>query len=1123
MQQRRISAPVSSQLAGPGPAASSAKDVASAGLGKGDDVDKSRAKLNPLTYPKSDEPFNEELFRNPTAEYRGCPFWAWNTKLNKEQLRRQIDVFEAMGLGGFHIHSRVGLDTEYLGAEFLNLVEFCVDYAESKGMLAALYDEDKWPSGTVGGRLTEQYPEHLAKHLLLTPNFKDDTPQHYLVARYSIRLDDSGCLASATVLDRDQNPADGGDLWYAYVENIGIFGYRYVDTMSRPAIKQFIKMTHERYKAKVGNRFGSTIPCIFTDEPQFFLKRMLPDPASKSDVHLPWTTDFPLSFKQEYGPQADILRDLPQVVWNLPSGKPSAARWQFHDHTCERFVSAFTDQIGAWCAKNNLMLDGHMQMEDTLWSQTAAIGEAMRCYRGQQIPGMDLLFDDREFNTAKQVSSVARQKGRRAAMSELYGVTHWTFTFEGHKGCGDWQAALGITFRVQHLAWVSMAGEGKRDYPASIGYQSPWCLEYSYIEDHFARVAMALTRGRSVTRVAVFHPLESYWLSYGPESSNGEARWRDQAFRELTDWLLFGLVDFDFVSEGLLPSQFRGTHGKKLHVGECAYDVVILPNLRTLRSTSRAILGQFAQAGGKIFVAGQHPEFVDAQIPERPLRIELSRSLQWDRNVILAALDHYRDIRIISSEGSPAHESSNLLYQMREDGAERFVFICNIDRNSLFSGHVQLKGAWDVQVLDTLAGKQHTQRATQVGGWTTFPYKFDGCASLLLRLKPADLISHVNLLTVQSPSRCKNPTETQVQMGDINFSEPNVLMLDIADYNIQGQGWQGPQEILQIDNDVRARLSLPQKSGGYKQPWTIPQSKRKPVSDVHLRFHYEIIGDIPSHAYLAIEIPEDSEIKNNGVLLNLSVGANEWWVDEDITKVPIPARSMKVGVNTLTMQVPFGILTNLERLYILGDFSVKLDGTKAVMQNMDMSRVGWGDITTMGLPFYAGNVSYEFILVVDKQSKAVLSVPEFSSPVLAVDQLVQGGWKRRGRIAFQPRQLNLGILEAGVYTYRITAFGNRYNAFGHLHLPDGSRDCNPDMWRTKSRAWTDEYRIKPIGVLKAPTVLLTELDDLRLETEQVDETPAEPGQQDGCSPMSAQSSPESPGWVIIDCDTIDHF
>lgn len=93
---------------------------------------------NPLSYPKSDEPFSTRLFRNPTSEYRGCPLWAWNTRLEKEHLLRQIDDFQAMGLGGFHMHSRTGLDTDYMGPEFMDAVKTCVDYAEEKGMLACL-------------------------------------------------------------------------------------------------------------------------------------------------------------------------------------------------------------------------------------------------------------------------------------------------------------------------------------------------------------------------------------------------------------------------------------------------------------------------------------------------------------------------------------------------------------------------------------------------------------------------------------------------------------------------------------------------------------------------------------------------------------------------------------------------------------------------------------------------------------------------------------------------------------------------------------------------------------------------------------------------------------------------
>ena len=93
---------------------------------------------NPLSYPKSALPFSKELFKNPTSEYRGCPFWAWNNKLDKDQLLRQIDNFADMGMGGFHMHVRTGLDTEYMGEEFMDIVRSCVEYAERKKMLACL-------------------------------------------------------------------------------------------------------------------------------------------------------------------------------------------------------------------------------------------------------------------------------------------------------------------------------------------------------------------------------------------------------------------------------------------------------------------------------------------------------------------------------------------------------------------------------------------------------------------------------------------------------------------------------------------------------------------------------------------------------------------------------------------------------------------------------------------------------------------------------------------------------------------------------------------------------------------------------------------------------------------------
>lgn len=129
----------------------------------------SQIKKNPLAFPQAAQPFSRKLFQNPTSEYRGNPLWSWNCHLDHDQLMRGIDALEAMGFGGFHIHSRVGLDTPYMGQEFLKLSRDCADYAHKKGLYCCLYDEDRWPSGAAGGLVNQGHPEYRAKHLLFTP------------------------------------------------------------------------------------------------------------------------------------------------------------------------------------------------------------------------------------------------------------------------------------------------------------------------------------------------------------------------------------------------------------------------------------------------------------------------------------------------------------------------------------------------------------------------------------------------------------------------------------------------------------------------------------------------------------------------------------------------------------------------------------------------------------------------------------------------------------------------------------------------------------------------------------------------------------------------------------------
>ena len=205
------------------------------------------------------EKFDVEVFKNPTKEYRGAPFWGWNGKLDKQILAEQIDVLKEMGFGGFHIHSRIGLATEYLGEEFMDCVKFCNEYAKSKDMLCWLYDEDKWPSGYGGGMVTENQ-EFAARYLLFSPNYFEghydcghpmrcrltDSGETVLRAKYSVHLENGKLVSYKRLnlehgLEQATNEETEGEVWYAY-EVIGdklpwFNNQTYVDVLNPKAIQ----------------------------------------------------------------------------------------------------------------------------------------------------------------------------------------------------------------------------------------------------------------------------------------------------------------------------------------------------------------------------------------------------------------------------------------------------------------------------------------------------------------------------------------------------------------------------------------------------------------------------------------------------------------------------------------------------------------------------------------------------------------------------------------------------------------------------------------------------------------------------------------------------------------------
>lgn len=1009
----------------------------------------------------------EQVFLSPPARFRGVPFWAWNCKVTKGQIDRQTECFARMGMGGAMVHPRTGMATPYLSEEYMELVRYARDRLSALGLSCWLYDEDRFPSGSAGGIVTRDV-RYRSRTVVVTDHIMEgycagkaefdrraaagEKPRGYFLADYRITFENGRLLTY-------QKCADGGN-YHAYVvlmeEDPWFNGETYADVMNPEAVSRFLNVTHERYKKALGPSFGKDVPAIFTDEPHMKGKYCLPDPGARRAT-LAYTDDMNESFRRAWG--TELTDILPEVIWEKREGY-SVWRYRYHEHVTERFAAAYGDRIGAWCEKNGIAYTGHFLSERTLFSQTLALGEAMRHYRSQQLPGIDILADQTELTTVRQAESVRRQMGRRGLVCELYGVMEWDVTFLRHKLQGDWLAALGVTVRVHHLAFMSMAGEAKRDWPAAIGWQSPWWTQYAWLEDYFARVNTLLTRGTPVTHIAVLHPIESFWLQFGPNSQTLTRREEmDRDFENLAQWLLYGCLDYDYLSEALLPGLCEAG-GNPLRVGQCAYGAVIVPPVITLRETTLKRLEAFLDAGGRLILLGDAPKMIDGA-PSRAADEVWRRGTRvpMERSALLEALEDFREIEV--RDCAAGRLSDNLFYQLRQDGRERVLFLCHVRRETPArprTWRIRLRGLWRAQRMEALDGTVGEMGGAQENGDTVLKWRCDAQDSLLLRLIPGTC----------APDNSPPPAEQRTFMKlaeteDFILDEPNALLLDRCEYALDGGAWHPAEDVLRADNALRTRAGLPARCGSQVQPWA--RGEDAPEHTAFLRYRFYAEGPTDG-LMLAMEQPENADITLNDV--PVCHEAAGYYVDEAIRTLHLPA--VKEGENVLKLRVPLSRGTDLEAMYLLGSFGVKIAGTRLTLTDAP-KRLALDDLARQGLPFYTGNVTYRFRIRLEKDHPdAFLHIPHMASPVAAV----RADGAEAGKIAWAPRRVKLPYLKAGEHLIEVTAFGSRFNGFGTLHNANPDyKWYGPDAFRTVGDEWTDNYLLRP-SYLLSPVELTEE-------------------------------------------------
>ena len=997
---------------------------------------------------KKENPSKQE-FKNPGVEYRSAPFWSLNDDLDDKELQHQLLEMKKGGMGGGFMHSRIGLITPYLSKEWMDRIKNTVAYAKKIGLLAYLYDEDRWPSGFAGGIVTKK---RLNQMKLLQGKKKN-----------------GNWTFKETISPKSE--------WYndSY----------YLNTMNRRAVGAFIKSTYDAYKNVVGKEFNKTVPAIFTDEPNYFN----PFGDNKSQ-QIPWTENLASEFKERYG--YDLKKNFVSLFEE--KGNYRKVRYNYWRLVTELFVENFGKQIHNWCEKNNIALTGHYLCEDNLGSQIRLIGSAMPFYEYEQIPGIDHLSRNiKDLLTLKQCSSVAHQLGQKRTLSELYGCSGQNFSFAGRKWIGDWHSVLGINLFCPHLWLYSMAGCRKRDYPPTISYQQPYWKYNRVIEDHITRVNYAITRGKFVANVLVIHPVESAWCIFEVYKEtfkySKDVNDINNSFVKLLENLLSLHYDFDLGDESLLE-KYAGVEDTIFKVGNMSYSTIILPPVISLRESTVKLLEKFVRNGGAVLGSKPYPQYIEGEKDTSGRLKNLFAEVIPIENLSVVAK---RDVSITDSNGK---EIPEVYYHHRSLDKSDIYFLANTSQEKEFSAEVKIKGEGYLELWDTLTGEIIPLSDKQSDGYLSANLYFYKVGSYIIARHNGKSKSAAKLPASIVPPKSLKPALELTGNWNIKRNDPNSLTLDFCKYKLDNPAdkigtpgkWSPKEEyVLRIQKILE---------------------KQKKKQKFSLLFSFKT--DFPKRQksmFLVLERPETYKIKVNGQ--DVQYTDKGYWIDISFRKIDITKFVNLKGNNTIELSGNFVLpvkprtliyLKNgveVESVYITGDFKVQgkiikiphnpplikgeikgglgikkgitegFAGSKFVLCNED-NKTNPANLVTSGYPFYAGSftLSREFNsspLKGEGRERVFLEFGNFNS----ITANVTLNNRNAGLAHIPPYRVEItGLIRKGPNTLKIEMANSLRNLLGPHHFAEIEPEANGPGTFLDEKNWFYNYHLVPFGLGK---------------------------------------------------------
>lgn len=1005
---------------------------------------------------------NYNAFLDPTNEFRSFPFYSINDSLTENEIKEQIHDFKQAGFGGFYLHSRLGLITEFLSDDWWKIMDAAVDAANESGLQAMFYDEDKWPSGYAGGIIPKMSEDYRAKCLA--------------------RLDKNTPLPiGSELIKQDDN--------FNYIIYTTQFGYDifngtcYVDLFNPEVVRKFIEVSYQPYVEKYKAKIKDYTFAFFSDEPHIHARYFDKNTPNRGVLsYSPWLEK---KFEQLYGYS---LRDKLDLLFEKKENWREV-RMHYYRAKALQFEESYTKQIATYAEENEFNYTGHYLGEDVLQKVRDRIGNSMLHYRSMQQPGMDHLGLSiaNRILTAKSLSSVANQYEKTKRLSELFGISGQNMNFEDRKWIAGWHSILGINHFCPHLTLYSMKGARKRDYPPTFSYQQPYWHFNKKIEDYLGRISYATTVGKYDPQILVINPLESEYIK---GNEDGEFT---SGINNVLEILQANHYDYDIGDEQILADTAI-INMDKLQVGAMHYQHVILPDMISIRQSTLNLITELHKSGGLIFSTGRFPKFVDGVVN----KIQLDELKKW---VITSSPKDFEKslLRSIFPNVVISGENNRKIWsQTRTTKNGKLVQLYNTSHTQSILFEIKAEFPDENVVLWNPGSSQCLQLESNVSG----NYQIEIASSSNLWITSGELSKNAVITGNYLLPEKKQDLISLNKNWKGKRLAPNAITLDFATYSTTGgKTFSQAEPVI----GIFSRLS-----------------DQKYYGD--LIINYEVrVDDIPASCKLVLEQPKMyKSIKINGK--NFQFKADGFYIDHTFKTADI-SEILKKGKNTFQLTLDFEPIdaanddtkkrygTEIESIYLIGDFAVNGFSDKKKYETYDTQKnrtgnfqkrpvrtfTGFaiskekssfsGELTSEGYPFYAGAFELSQSFNINKKQadkKYFIELPNCE----AIVSVIKINGQFADSLVWSPFRTDITkLLNEGESEIKITLVNSLRNLLGPHHhkggelekvgpnsftgaggFPDGRGESNWYDLRLENKPtaiWTDTYNHIPFGFIES--------------------------------------------------------